>query len=38
LTRRQQGADALIDFEAGDQLLLQNVLKSSLVADDFRFV
>jgi len=34
----QQGADTLIDFGAGDQLLLLNVSKSNLVTDDFRFV
>jgi Ca2+-binding RTX toxin-like protein len=34
----QVGADTVIDFGNGDQLVLQNVLKSGLVADDFRFI
>jgi Ca2+-binding RTX toxin-like protein len=34
----QVGADTVIDFGNGDQIVLQNVLKSSLVADDFRFI
>ncbi|MFL4967590.1 MAG: calcium-binding protein [Xanthobacteraceae bacterium] len=34
----QVGADTVIDFGGGDQLVLQNVLRSSLVADDFRFI
>jgi Ca2+-binding RTX toxin-like protein len=34
----QVGADTVIDFGGGDQLVLQNVLKSGLVADDFRFI
>ncbi|HKA74477.1 MAG TPA: calcium-binding protein, partial [Xanthobacteraceae bacterium] len=34
----QQGTDTLIDFGAGDQLLLHNVLKTNLTAADFHFV
>lgn len=31
-------ADTLIDFGGGDQLLLHNMLKANLAADDFHFV
>jgi len=33
----QQGADTLLDFGNGDQLLLRNVVKANLAADDFHF-
>jgi len=34
----QQGADTVIDFGAGDQIVLQNVVKANLAAADFHFV
>lgn len=38
LAGRQVGANTVLTFGGGDTLILQNVTKSSLVAEDFHFV